>query len=303
MTETPHDNYLLFQVGVERADAETVEAVLLELGAYSCTLEDATDTPIHEPAPGEAPLWNQLVVTGMFAEDTQSELLAAALRNQVDFTREPEFTVKVLAGREWERAWMEDYKPQRVDDRLWVVPSFCQAPDPQAINLAIDPGLAFGSGTHATTLLCLKWLSSHDLRNATVIDYGCGSGILAVAAARLGAEKVYAFDIDPQALTATLENAERNNVAERIRICHSDRELDEPVDFLVANILLSPLLDLSARFAELLQSEGRLGLSGVLAEQVATLANVYAREFQHCKTEMLDQWVLYSAIKQTTIQT
>ena len=300
MEEQHHlnDNYLLVTVEVERQYAEPVEDTLLELGALSCTFEDATDTPIHEPEPGKTPLWNAVEITGMFAETTDGELVASLLQSQVEAVQRSNIALKDLQGRAWERVWMEDFKPIEINPRLWVVPTFCDPPDPAAVNITIDPGLAFGSGTHATTSLCLQWLGEQDLAGRTVIDYGCGSGILAVAAALLGASRVYAYDIDEQALLATSENAQRNQVADKIEICHTDGSLPTGTDFIVANILLGPLLQLPGRFAQLLKESGRLGMSGVLTEQVATLAAVYAKQFQHVETEIQDQWVLYSTKNQ-----
>ena len=290
-----NDDYLLLTVSVSREHAEVVEDRLLELGALSVTFADAEDKPIHEPAPGTTPLWPQLQITGMFAADSELELISRALHNSVDAIDTSQIRYKTLQGRQWERAWMDDYEPIAVNDLLWIVPSFCDAPDPTATNIMIDPGLAFGSGTHATTWLCLAWLGRQDLAGKTVIDYGCGSGILAVGAAMLGAARVFAHDIDEQALLATGENAQRNHVAEKITVCRSDRELPQHCDIVVANILLAPLLDLHKRFAGCLGSEGRIGLSGVLAEQLGTLAGAYSRYFQHEETEIRDQWALYSA--------
>lgn len=296
------ENYLLVTVEVDRQYAEPVEDALLELGALSCTFEDATDTPIHEPEPGKTPLWNAVEITGMFAETTDGELVANLLQGQVEVVQRKNISLKDLQGREWERVWMDDFKPIKINAKLWVVPTFCDPPDATAVNITIDPGLAFGSGTHATTSLCLQWLGKQDLVDRTVIDYGCGSGILAVAAALLGAGRVCAYDIDPQALLATAENAQRNQVADKIKICHSEKELPEASDFIVANILLGPLLTLPSRFAALLKEGGKLGMSGVLADQVASLAAAYAKQFQHCETEIQDQWVLYSTKNQGTIQ-
>lgn len=300
MTNT--DNYLQIAVSVDRPQADDVEDALLNFGALSCTFEDAADTPILEPEPGSTPLWNAVVITGLFADSADCELVARLLLNEVPALNREHIVFKDLQGRHWERAWMDDFKPLKIDDRMWIVPSFCEAPDADAINVVIDPGLAFGSGTHSTTALCLRWLGKQKLRDKTVIDYGCGSGILAVAAAMLGAKAIYAYDIDPQALLATGQNAQRNNVSESIHICTHDRQLPEGVDLIVANILLAPLLDLPARFSALLSDEGRLGMSGVLADQVGSLAGAYATGFQHCETELDEQWVLYSAKKRGTLR-
>lgn len=293
---------MLVKVQVDRNDAENVESALLKYGALSCTFEDAADTPIHEPLPGTTPLWNAVEITGMFAQSADGELIATLLQSEVTTVGRRDIALEDLQGRAWERVWMEDFKPIEINQNLWVVPTFCEPPNKDAVNISIDPGLAFGSGTHATTSLCLQWLGKLDLTNRTVIDYGCGSGILAVAAAMLGAKRVYAYDIDPQALLATEENAQRNQVAGQIEVCTKESDLVNDADVIVANILLSPLLDLPARFADLLAENGKLGLSGVLTEQVAMLASAYAARFHHCETEILDQWVLYSAKKQGTLQ-
>lgn len=293
---------MLVTVNVDRDHAESVEDALLKFGALSCTFEDATDTPIHEPLPGTTPLWNAVEITGMFAESADGELLATLLQNEISVITRQDIALKDLKGRAWERVWMEDFKPIEINQNLWVVPTFCEPPNKDAVNISIDPGLAFGSGTHATTSLCLQWLGKLDLTNRTVVDYGCGSGILAVAAAMLGAKRVYAYDIDPQALLATEENAQRNHVAGQIEVCARESDLFNNADVIVANILLSPLLDLPVRFADLLTEDGKLGMSGVLTEQVAMLAGAYATRFQHCETEIRDQWVLYSARKQATLR-
>jgi ribosomal protein L11 methyltransferase len=291
------DNYVLVRVQIDREVAPQVESAMLEFGALSCTFEDAGDKPIHEPAPGQVPLWEKVIVSGMFPQNHDASLLASLLQNEIPELKEIDIATENLQGQVWERAWMEHFEPQHVAGNLWVVPSFCDPPDADAVNLAIDPGLAFGSGTHATTFLCLQWLTKQKLAGKTVIDYGCGSGILAIAAVLLGAREVFAYDIDQQALIATDDNATRNGVADRIQICSSDRDLDVPADVLVANILLAPLLELSGRFSELLKTDGALGVSGVLSEQAGTLAGAYASHFQHSATEMREQWILYSARK------
>ena len=291
------DNYVLVRVQIDREVAPQVESAMLEFGALSCTFEDAGDKPIHEPAPGQVPLWEKVIVSGMFPQNHDASLLASLLQNEIPELKEIDIATENLQGQVWERAWMEHFEPQHVAGNLWVVPSFCDPPDADAVNLAIDPGLAFGSGTHATTFLCLQWLTKQKLAGKTVIDYGCGSGILAIAAVLLGAREVFAYDIDQQALIASDDNATRNGVADQIQICSSDRDLDVPADVLVANILLAPLLELSGRFSELLKTDGALGVSGVLSEQAGTLAGAYASHFQHSATEMREQWILYSARK------
>jgi len=255
-------DYLVLKVSVPRQHAEMVETAMLEIGAVSCTYQDATDTPIHEPAPGTAPLWPEVIISGIYAQGTDPDIVTSLLRSRISSVSDAEIVAEVLPDTDWERAWMEDFEPVKVAASLWVVPTFCTAPDPSSINIALDPGLAFGSGTHPTTHLCLQWLAKQDLNDKTVVDYGCGSGILAVAAAMMGAKRIYAYDIDPQAFDATVANAERNNVADNITICHSDKDIPQNIDIVVANILLAPLLELRPRFGELLNDQGKLGVSG-----------------------------------------
>ncbi len=297
------DDYLLLKVAVPRQHVEVIESSMLDIGAVSCTYQDATDTPIHEPAPGTAPLWPEVVISGIYAQGTDPEKAITLLRSRISAVTDAEIISEVLPDADWERAWMEDFKPVKIAAGLWVVPTFCTAPDPSSINIALDPGLAFGSGTHPTTHLCLQWLAKMDLKDKTVIDYGCGSGILAVAAALMGAKRVYAYDIDAQAFQATMDNAERNNVADNITICHSDKDLPLNIDIVVANILLAPLLELRPRFGELLADAGNLGVSGVLSEQIATLAAAYATQFRHSETEIREQWAMYTAVKQGSMPT
>ena len=296
-------DYLLLKVGIPRQHAEMVETAMLDSGALSCTYQDATDTPIHEPAPGTTPLWPDVIVTGIFAQDTDEDIATHLLKSQLSAFTNAEITAEKLQDADWERAWMDDFKPVQVGEKLWVVPTYCDAPDATAVNIALDPGLAFGSGTHPTTQLCLQWLSRVDLQGKRVVDYGCGSGILAVAAAMMGAEEVYAYDIDAQAFQATVENATRNGVADEVTICHSDEDIPANIDVLVANILLAPLLELQSRFSMLLKEEGKLGVSGVLSEQIEALASAYATQFRHSETEIREQWALYTAVNQGVLTT
>jgi len=297
------EDYLLLKVGVPRQQAEMVETAMLDSGALSCTYQDATDVPIHEPAPGTAPLWPDVVVTGIFAQSTDEDIARHLLKTNISSFTDTEISSEKLQDADWERAWMDDFEPVQVGRKLWVVPTFCEAPDATAVNIALDPGLAFGSGTHPTTHLCLQWLARLDLSGKRIVDYGCGSGILAVAAAMMGAEEVYAYDIDAQAFDATLDNAARNNVANKIVICRSDRDIPSEVDIVVANILLAPLLELQSRFHNLLRDDGKLGVSGVLSAQIATLAQAYATQFRHSETEIREQWAMYTAVRQSVIST
>jgi ribosomal protein L11 methyltransferase len=192
---------------------------------------------------------------------------------------------------------MDEFKPMQFGPKLWICPSWCEAPDPSAVNILLDPGLAFGSGTHPTTSLCLQWLALHDLAKKQVIDYGCGSGILAIAAAKLGAAKITAVDLHPQALEATFDNATQNGVAEKIVIVSPEEFIEEPCDVLLANILAGPLMQLAPTFSTLVKPGGHLVLSGILHEQVPAILNCYASWFELSEPVFLEEWSLIHGVR------
>lgn len=202
------------------------------------------------------------------------------------------FAISELPDQDWERAWMDDFKPQCFGQRLWICPTWLEPPEPEAVNLILDPGLAFGTGTHPTTSLCLRWLDQAELANKTVIDYGCGSGILALAALKLGAARVQAVDIDEQALQATQSNALMNAIDSQQLDIGFPEILREPADVLIANILLAPLLTLRTQFKKLLNNEGVLIVSGILNEQAASLIEAYQADFAHQSSTDLEGWSL-----------
>jgi ribosomal protein L11 methyltransferase len=253
--------------------APRLEDALLEIGAAAVTLLDRADQPLLEPAPGERPLWREIRVCALFDLGLDSATIIAALRQVLDGAL-PDHRWQALEDQDWERAWMDDFQPQRFGERLWVCPSWCPPPQPGAVNLLLDPGLAFGTGTHPTTALCLEWLDAQPLAGATVLDYGCGSGILAIAALLLGAEHAVAVDHDPQALQATRDNAERNGIAaERLAVIRPDQlEANATFDVLVANILAAPLIQLAPVLWPHLRDGGRFALSGILATQAGEVA-------------------------------
>ena len=271
-------------------DPAPYEDALFELGAVSVTLEDAADDPVLEPAPGETPLWPTVVVKAVFPPDADADVLAACLAQALPDAPAPRF--EALPDKAWEREWLKDFKPMRFGRRVWVCPGGLPAGAPDAIRIELDPGLAFGTGTHPTTALCLEWLDGRDLAGVTTVDYGCGSGILAIAAAKLGAASVLAMDIDPQALIATRENAERNGVAALTEVT-ADPELDASrADVLVANILAGPLVELAPRFAQAVRAGGQLALSGLLLEQADTVTSAYRPWFDIGIAASRDGWAL-----------
>ena len=274
---------------------EFYEDLLLEAGCAAVTFEDAKDQPIFEPELGTTPLWGSTVITGLFAAEHDLESTLAFLNEQklsVEGGDKIEFKAEILEDKDWEREWMTHYHPMQFGPNFWVCPSWIEVPDANAVNLMLDPGLAFGTGTHPTTALCLEYLASHSMQNRTVIDYGCGSGILGIAAILLGASAVSGVDIDPQALTATQDNLLRNNLGkERLPVFFPSSFESEPIDLVIANILAGPLKELAPTLAELVKSGGQLILSGLLVEQADELISTYSEWFDMEPPSTKEEWV------------
>lgn len=254
--------------------AESLSDLLFELSAVSVTFEDAADEPIFEPSPGSMPLWTQTNVIALFEEDADLVSVYAVLQNKFPEIFQHHILERV-EDQEWEKAYFDSFHPIKIANDLWICPTWHEPPEPHATNIMLDPGVAFGTGTHPTTQLCLQALSEIDLKDKTVIDYGCGSGILAIAALKLGAQKVIAVDIHEQALEATEQNASTNELLDKIIICHPDKLTNTPVDIVVANILAEPLIMLADKIVRLLNPNGQLILSGLLSEQSDDVKKTY----------------------------
>jgi len=277
-------------------DNEQIEDLLLELGAVSVTLEDSADQPLFEPPPGATPMWDAITYTGLFDAATDMDLVEMALRNELG--ADLPVRVEALEDKNWEREWMKNYKPIPFGNRLWVCPSWLTPPDPNAVNMLLDPGLAFGTGTHPTTAMCLQWLDAHDVAGKVAMDFGCGSGILAIAAALLGAKKIYCIDNDPQALLATRENAERNGVRDRIEILTPEQlKSDIQVDVMLANILAGPLVSLAPQLSAHTKPGGDIVLSGILAEQASSVSDAYTPWFDMNAPLQTEDWIRLSGQK------
>lgn len=276
---------------VDEALAERVSDWFMARGALSVSLDDAGDQPLFEPPPGETPLWCLTKVTGLFEADAPTGGLESAARKAFGEAIVA-WSDTELDDQVWERAWMEHFQPMQFGPRLWICPTGFEPPDPEAVNILLDPGLAFGTGTHPTTALCLRWLDSLVWRGESVLDFGCGSGILAVAALRLGASEAIGIDIDPQALTATRDNALKNGVEDRLRCAYPSDDVLEVCDVVVANILAGPLVDLADSILSHLKPGGALALSGILEEQAESVREAYAPFVEFEPTEVLDGWVI-----------
>lgn len=284
----------------DKSKAPLVELLFEGLGALSVTLSDAGDEPLLEPPPGEMHLWQATRVTGLFPGDTDADTLRARINQHLNAEYSRHLNLEVLEDRAWERVWLERYKPMKFGKRLWVCPRGYESPDEQAVVVSLDPGLAFGTGTHPTTALCLEWLEQQVVPGSSLIDYGCGSGILAVAALKLGAAPVTGVDYDPQALTASRQNSENNEVAGSISLYLPEDCPAVPQDFLIANILAGPLIDLAPRFAELVRQSGHIALSGILESQAEEVRNAYRPYFKMTEFRQQDEWCLLGGRRSNT---
>ncbi|MDQ7072746.1 MAG: 50S ribosomal protein L11 methyltransferase [Gammaproteobacteria bacterium] len=269
--------------------ADHLSDLLSECGASAVTLQDNADQAIYEPEIGTTPLWASTNVIALFDATIDTATIINLLGTLLAPTAVPKYRIEAVEDKDWVREWMDNFKPISFGEKLWICPSWHTPPQANAINIMLDPGLAFGTGTHPTTALCLNWLDQADLKGKTVIDYGCGSGILAIAAALLGAQKVIGVDTDPQALEATQANAKRNGV--EIDTYLPDDCPAISCDVLLANILAGPLQSLVERLATLCKPSASIVLSGILDEQAADVSQHYQPWFEMQPAVLKDEWV------------
>ncbi|MCE7951379.1 MAG: 50S ribosomal protein L11 methyltransferase [Xanthomonadales bacterium PRO7] len=289
--------FLELSLTLHATQQASVEAALEDLGALSITLADAdVNTPderaIFEPGVGETPVWNAMLLQALFDANADRAGLVHALAELVPGIEPAQIAFRDVADQDWTRAWLDAFKPMRFGKRLWIYPWNVDAPDdPDAVIVRLDPGLAFGSGTHPTTALCLEWLDGCDLAGKTLIDYGCGSGILAIAALKLGAARAIGVDNDEQAIAASRDNAQRNGVSEQLDLYLPQQFPQIQSDVLVANILAGPLGELAPVFAQSLKSGGALALSGILDGQQDELLARYSEWFVDLRATERDGWI------------
>ena len=278
---------------------DQLEEALLLAGCQAVTLLDTQDQPVFEPIRGTMPLWQNTTIQGLFAEDVDAQELTLTMQHLIENAQlqTGQVTTEILEDKDWEREWMDNFQPIQCHQRLWIVPSWLTPPDPQAINLKLDPGLAFGTGTHPTTFLCLSWLAEQINGNENVLDFGCGSGILGIAALLLGAKQMTGTDIDPQAITATKANAELNGItASQLQL--TTETLDPGLQFNVvaANILAGTLIDLKSNILQHLAPAGRIVLSGILAHQANDVITAFQDDISFAPVVEHDGWVALSGV-------
>ncbi|HBV76222.1 MULTISPECIES: 50S ribosomal protein L11 methyltransferase [Vibrio] len=273
--------WIQIKLNATDTNAEAIGDMLMEeTGALSVTFLDAKDTPVFEPLPGETRLWGETDILALYDAEIDTQQVLFQIKNSHMLNDDFAYKIEQIEDKDWEREWMDNFHPMKFGERLWICPSWRDIPDPTAVNVMLDPGLAFGTGTHPTTSVCLEWLEGLALKGKTVIDFGCGSGILAIAAIKLGAAKVIGIDIDPQAILASKDNAGRNGVADQLELFLPQNQPEGLVaDVVVANILAGPLRDLSGVITSLVKPNGLLAMSGVLDSQAEDVATYYAEQF------------------------
>lgn len=287
--------WLQISIHTTQNHAQQAEDTLLQFGACSVTLKDAADEPILEPAPGETPIWKHIITTGLFEQTNNQTQLIGNIKTTLE-DEQATVSSEVLEDQNWTRSWMDHYQAMQFGERLWVCPWHIEPPEPEAVNLRLDPGLAFGTGTHPTTSLCLSWLDQHIQQPKRLLDFGCGSGILAIAALLLGLEQADGVDIDPQALQASLANAKANQVEDRLHLYSavqfSAEHSQQQYEVVVANILSGPLVELAPTLAGHTLAGGDIVLSGILAEQADSIIDAYTPYFKMDAPLTEGDWVL-----------
>jgi len=298
--------WLQLTLETESEQADFVSDCLNEVGALAVTLQDAKDTPLFEPKPDTTPLWPMTIITGLF--DANCDLgslkkeLKSTLGNDALFEK---LKIEPLEDQNWVQASLDQFKPLRFGTNLWVIPTWSERPPLEnSVSVILNPGLAFGTGTHPTTRLCLEWLEENPPKDLNVVDYGAGSGILSLAAAKLGAKTVFAVDYDPQSLQSTNANAKQNDLPKNLIRTFLPEELPltqtgetKKADLILANILADPLIELAETFAHILKPKGIIVLSGILEHQIAPLIKVYEPWFENFEIENLEGWALIKATK------
>lgn len=289
-------HFIVFEISLrlERHQYLATEILFDELGAISISIVDAEDNAIFVEEVGMTPLWQVITFTAMFIENIELQTLQISIEDAL--ATPVQLSKRQIQDQDWQKIWMQNLQPMQFSERLWVCPSWMTYPDPFAVNIKLDPGLAFGTGTHPTTSLCLQWLANYPLLDKTVMDFGCGSGILAIAAYYLGAKHIVAIDHDPQAIRATRLNANNNNVDEKLfHTILADGPPKLSYDVLIANVLLLPLLKFSADFAKAMSPSSKIILSGILEQQFEQIKQVYEPTFKLDKIHSKNKWLLIEA--------
>jgi ribosomal protein L11 methyltransferase len=283
--------WIQLSVRVSRGNASLVGNLLQDQGVLALTLTDDADNPVFEPGVGETPLWPSVCVTALFDASTPIQPLCDLLSLVPGIDRPQQVEIHMLDDQQWERVWLDRFKPMRFGHDLWVAPGEQAVPAEAVHVLRLDPGLAFGTGTHPTTRLCLEWMDGHDFNGQVVVDYGCGSGVLGIVAAIKGAAEVFCIDNDPQALLATRDNAKRNGITRGLQVLAPERLTLPVADVVLANILAAPLIELAGVLTACLRPGGSIVLSGILENQANKVIAAYQPHLETMETTLNDGWV------------
>jgi ribosomal protein L11 methyltransferase len=299
-------SWLQLHIYVKPQQVQQLEDALELCSAISITFQDRADEPIYEPGVGETPLWPSIKATALFNPDADPGAITKKLCGELGVP-DLDCEIEILHDRDWEREWLDHFKPIQCGNRLWICPGWHEPPDPDAINVVLDPGLAFGTGTHETTKLCLQWLDQAQVNQNDVLDFGCGSGILGIAALLLGAKHVTFVDNDPQALAATLANLEKNNChAKSYKVVHADAFVHkknsapaERFNLVIANILAQPLIDLAEQLCSAMSSDAALVLSGIRSEQKMAVEAAYHERISFFPALSENNWLCLTGVKKS----
>ena len=291
--------WIQLKINSQAKYAEQIGEMLSANGAQAVTFVDAKDTPMYEPKPGEVMLWPDTQIVGLYDAQYDMSHVVSQLSKSKLLGENFNHKLDQLEDKDWEREWMVNFHPMQFGKRLWICPSWRDVPDPTAVNVMLDPGLAFGTGTHPTTSLCLRWLDSLELSQSTVVDFGCGSGVLGIAALKLGAKRVVGIDIDPQALLASQDNANRNDVGEKIELYLPEYQPELKADVVLANILAAPLRELRTVITGYCKAGGKLVLCGILDNQAQEINDLYSQDFHMEPIEIDGEWARVSGVKIT----
>ena len=277
--------------------APQVGDMLMANGAQAVTYRDGADTPIFEPRPGDVILWEHTLATGLFDADADIKAIIANLKQSNIFGSDLQYKVDALEDKDWEREWMDNFHPIQFGENLWICPSWREIPKPEAVNILLDPGMAFGTGTHPTTAMCLRWIDANPPTGKTVVDFGCGSGILGIAALLFKAEHVVGIDIDQQALIATKDNAERNKVGDKFSLYLPSQQPETQVDLVLANVLAGPLRELADTILGFVAPGGQLVLSGILERQIEGVIEAYQPHIKFDTPTIDGDWAMLSGTR------
>ena len=292
-----NDGYHQIEFNIAKDDLAETEKILESYQPLSISIQGFGEEKIYEPLPGEMPIWEKIRVKAMYQNTKNLSELENEIINKTNIKIFNNKVIKTIGEKDWQEEWVQSSKPMRFGEKLWIYPDHLIDNLEGKVCVNLNPGLAFGTGSHPTTRLCLEWLEKSNLDQKSVLDYGCGSGILGISAIKLGAKSVTAIDLDPQAVIASKNNAEKNHVQQEIEITDNNKTIEKNFNIIVANILAKPLIDLAPYFYKKLNKEGAICLSGILEGQINIIKDAYLKYFNLSEIKIKDGWVMMSGIK------